>query len=81
LLRKRDRDPIDVPPETDYTGLLERQEIGLVHERLPRDEPLSIEEIIVYLTFSRVTEQRAQRRYGRCGASSTVTRGLGLRSE
>jgi len=59
LLRKRDLDPIDVPPETDYTGLLERQGIGLLHKRLRRDEPLSIEEIIVYLTFSRVTEQRA----------------------
>jgi hypothetical protein len=58
LLRSRELEPVPVPPETDYTGLLERQGIGLSHQRLRRHEPLSTEEIIVYLAHSRVTEQR-----------------------
>ncbi|MFJ3930874.1 MULTISPECIES: ferritin-like domain-containing protein [unclassified Streptomyces] len=59
LLRKRHLEPVPVPPETDYTGLLERQGIGLAHDKLRRDEPLSEEDIVVYLSHSRVTEQRA----------------------
>ncbi|WP_406001803.1 ferritin-like domain-containing protein [Streptomyces sp. NBC_00829] len=59
LLRKRDLEPVPVPPETDYTMLLERQGIGLTHEKLRRDEPLSEQDIVVYLSHSRVTEQRA----------------------
>ena len=59
LLRKRGLDLIEVPPDLDYCMLLERQGIGLTHERLQRDEPLSDEEILRYLVHSRVTEQRA----------------------
>ncbi len=59
LLRKRDLVPAAVPADVDYTRLLEAQGIGLSHDRLRRDEPLSDEEIITYLVHSRVTEQRA----------------------
>ncbi|MET9804720.1 ferritin-like domain-containing protein [Streptomyces sp. NPDC006368] len=59
LLRKRGLDPVPVPPETDYTMLLERRGIGLPHEKLRRDEPLTEYDIVVYLSHSRVTEQRA----------------------
>ncbi|MEU6508155.1 ferritin-like domain-containing protein [Streptomyces sp. NPDC046942] len=59
LLRKRGLTPVAVPPETDYTMLLERRGIGLAHDRLRRDEPLGERDLIVYLAHSRVTEQRA----------------------
>jgi hypothetical protein len=59
MLKKRELEPVDVPPETDYTALLERQGIGLAHDKLRRDEPLTEEDIVVYLAHSRVTEQRA----------------------
>ncbi|WP_418961314.1 ferritin-like domain-containing protein [Streptomyces tritici] len=59
LLKKRGLPPVDVPPETDYTMLLERQGIGLPHAKLKRDEPLTERDVIVYLSHSRVTEQRA----------------------
>ncbi|MFI9602442.1 ferritin-like domain-containing protein [Streptomyces sp. NPDC052043] len=59
LLKKRGLEPVPVPPETDYTMLLERRGIGLAHERLRTDEPLTVEDIVVYLAHSRVTEQRA----------------------
>ncbi|MEU8032924.1 ferritin-like domain-containing protein [Streptomyces sp. NPDC049099] len=59
LLKKRGLTPVAVPPETDYTMLLERHGIGLAHDRLRRDEPLTVRDIIVYLAHSRVTEQRA----------------------
>ena len=59
LLRKRGLAACEVPFEVDYTLRLERQGIGLSHERLYRDEPLSDEEILRYLVHSRVTEQRA----------------------
>ncbi|MGH3311319.1 MAG: ferritin-like domain-containing protein [Streptomyces sp.] len=59
LLKKRGLDPVEVPAETDYTMLLERRGIGLMHEKLRRDDPLTEEDVIVYLTHSRVTEQRA----------------------
>lgn len=59
LLRKRGLDPVPVPPDTDYTMLLEQRGIGLAHDTLRRDEPLSEQDIIVYLSHSRVTEQRA----------------------
>jgi rubrerythrin len=59
LLRKRGLEACEVPFEVDYTLRLERQGIGLSHERLHRDEPLSDEEILRYLVHSRVTEQRA----------------------
>ncbi|KOV70183.1 hypothetical protein [Streptomyces sp. MMG1121] len=59
LMRKRGLTPVAVPPETDYTMLLERRGIGLAHDKLRRDEPLCVRDIIVYLCHSRVTEQRA----------------------
>jgi hypothetical protein len=59
LMRKRGLTPVPVPPETDYTMLLERQGIGLAHAKLQRDAPLTERDIIVYLAHSRVTEQRA----------------------
>jgi rubrerythrin len=59
LLRKRGLTACEVPPDVDYTMLLERRGIGLSHERLHRDEALSDEEILRYLVHSRVTEQRA----------------------
>ncbi|MCP3817232.1 ferritin-like domain-containing protein [Streptomyces sp. A3M-1-3] len=59
LLKKRNLEPVPVPPETDYTMLLERQGIGLAHDKLRRDEPLTEDDIVVYLSHSRVTEQRA----------------------
>ena len=59
LLRKRQLEEIDVPPEVNYTMLLEEQGIGLSHARLKEDRFLSDEEIITYLVHSRVTEQRA----------------------
>ncbi|MFD4692854.1 ferritin-like domain-containing protein [Streptomyces sp. NPDC058463] len=59
LLKQRGLEPVVVPYETDYTLLLERHGIGLAHDQLNRDEPLSERDIIVYLAHSRVTEQRA----------------------
>jgi hypothetical protein len=59
MLHKRNLDPVPVPPETDYTMLLERSGIGLAHARLKRDEPLTETDIVTYLSHSRVTEQRA----------------------
>ncbi|MER5872952.1 ferritin-like domain-containing protein [Streptomyces sp. NPDC002044] len=59
LLRKRGLPAVPVPPETDYTMLLERRGIGLAHDKLRREEPLTEEDILVYLAHSRVTEQRA----------------------
>jgi len=59
LLKKRGLAPAPVPPDTDYTMLLERHGIGLAHEQLGRDEPLTERDIITYLAHSRVTEQRA----------------------
>jgi hypothetical protein len=59
LMRKRGLEPVPVPPETDYTMLLEKHGIGLAHERLKADQPLTVEDIITYLAHSRVTEQRA----------------------
>jgi hypothetical protein len=59
LMRKRRLEPVPVPPETDYTMLLERRGIGLAHDKLKADQPLPVEDIITYLAHSRVTEQRA----------------------
>ncbi|MFD8298420.1 ferritin-like domain-containing protein [Streptomyces bauhiniae] len=59
LLRKRGLKPVAVPPETDYTMLLERHGIGLAHDKLKADRPLSERDIVTYLAHSRVTEQRA----------------------
>lgn len=64
LMSKRGLAPVPVPPETDYTMLLERAGIGLAHDRLRRDEPLTVRDIIVYLAHSRVTEQRAADQMG-----------------
>ncbi|MFD4544483.1 ferritin-like domain-containing protein [Streptomyces bauhiniae] len=59
LLRKRGLTPVAVPPETDYTMLLERRGIGLAHDKLRADRPLTEDDIVTYLAHSRVTEQRA----------------------
>ncbi|MEU6219695.1 ferritin-like domain-containing protein [Streptomyces sp. NPDC047022] len=59
LLKKRGLTPVPVPAETDYTMLLERRGIGLAHERLKADQPLTVQDVITYLAHSRVTEQRA----------------------
>ncbi len=59
LLRNRGLPAVPVPPETDYTMLLERRGIGLAHAKLRADAPLTEEDIVVYLSHSRVTEQRA----------------------
>ncbi|MEV6754266.1 ferritin-like domain-containing protein [Streptomyces sp. NPDC051214] len=59
LLKKRGLEPVPVPPETDYTMLLEQQGIGLAHDKLRREEPLTERDVVVYLSHSRVTEQRA----------------------
>ncbi|WP_406448529.1 ferritin-like domain-containing protein [Streptomyces sp. NBC_00876] len=59
LLRKRGLEPVEVPHETDYTMLLEKHGIGLAHEQLGGEEPLTERDIITYLSHSRVTEQRA----------------------
>jgi rubrerythrin len=59
LLRKRGLEPVPVPGDADYCLLLERAGIGLAHERLREQRPLSDEEILRYLVHSRVTEQRA----------------------
>ncbi|MET7428842.1 ferritin-like domain-containing protein [Streptomyces flaveolus] len=64
LLKKRGLTPAPVPPETDYTMLLERRGIGLAHDKLRRDEPLTVRDVIVYLAHSRVTEQRAAEQLG-----------------
>ncbi|MEV0369695.1 ferritin-like domain-containing protein [Streptomyces sp. NPDC050636] len=59
LLHKRGLTPTEVPEAADYTMLLERQGIGLAHDKLRRDEPLTEYDIVAYLAHSRVTEQRA----------------------
>ncbi|SDJ92800.1 hypothetical protein [Streptomyces indicus] len=59
LLKKRGLEPCEIPHETDYTMLLEKHGIGLAHEQLKGDKPLSEQDIITYLAHSRVTEQRA----------------------
>lgn len=59
LMKKRGLDPVPVPPDTDYTMLLEQRGIGLAHDKLRRDEPLTERDVVVYLAHSRVTEERA----------------------
>ncbi|MFC9396168.1 ferritin-like domain-containing protein [Streptomyces sp. NPDC057027] len=59
LMKKRGLEPVPVPPDTDYTMLLEQRGIGLAHEKLRADRPLTEEDVVVYLAHSRVTEERA----------------------
>ncbi|MEV7321022.1 ferritin-like domain-containing protein [Streptomyces sp. NPDC093970] len=59
LMKRRGLAPVPVPPDTDYTMLLERHGIGLAHDRLRADRPLTVPDIVTYLAHSRVTEQRA----------------------
>ncbi|MFI6447904.1 ferritin-like domain-containing protein [Kitasatospora sp. NPDC050543] len=59
LLHKRGLEKVAVPAAADYCMLLERQGIGLAHERLRSEVPLTEREIVIYLVHSRVTEQRA----------------------
>ncbi|WP_240926136.1 hypothetical protein [Streptomyces sp. JB150] len=51
--------PVPVPSETHSTTLLERAGIGPAHDGFARDDPLMVQDIVVHLTHSRVTEQRA----------------------
>ncbi|MCD9877626.1 ferritin-like domain-containing protein [Streptomyces guryensis] len=59
LMKKRGLEPVPVPPETDYTMLLEKHGIGLPHEKLKSEQQLTVQDIVTYLSHSRVTEQRA----------------------
>jgi hypothetical protein len=59
LMKKRGLQPVPVPADTDYTMLLERHGIGLAHEKLKGDQPLTVQDVVTYLAHSRVTEQRA----------------------
>ncbi|MFD6437707.1 ferritin-like domain-containing protein [Streptomyces venezuelae] len=59
LLKKRGLRPVEVPHDTDYTMLLEKHGIGLAHDKLKADEPLTVRDVVTYLSHSRVTEQRA----------------------
>ncbi|MEU4875451.1 ferritin-like domain-containing protein [Streptomyces sp. NPDC021608] len=59
LMRRRGLEPVPVPPDTDYTMLLERGGIGLSHDRLRGERPLTVADLVTYLSHSRVTEQRA----------------------
>jgi hypothetical protein len=59
LMRRRGLDPVPVPPDTAYTMLLERGGIGLSHDRLRAERPLTVQDVVTYLSHSRVTEQRA----------------------
>ncbi|WP_406433953.1 ferritin-like domain-containing protein [Streptomyces sp. NBC_00631] len=59
LLRRRGLTAVAVPADTDYTMILERHGIGLAHDRLRADRPLTVPDIVTYLAHSRVTEQRA----------------------
>jgi rubrerythrin len=59
LLHRRGLETAPVPAAADYCMLLERQGIGLAHERLREEQPLRDEELLAYLVHSRVTEQRA----------------------
>ncbi|MFJ9246410.1 ferritin-like domain-containing protein [Streptomyces sp. NPDC101776] len=59
LMKKRGLQPVPVPADTDYTMLLERRGIGLAHEKLKGEQPLTVQDVVTYLAHSRVTEQRA----------------------
>ncbi|MEU9345606.1 ferritin-like domain-containing protein [Streptomyces sp. NPDC048278] len=59
LLKKRGLAAVAVPADTDYTMILERHGIGLAHDRLRADRPLTVPDLVTYLAHSRVTEQRA----------------------
>ncbi len=61
LLRTRGLLPVDVPADTDSTVRLEHAGIGLAHARLRQEQPLTEQDIVIYLSHSRVTEQRASR--------------------
>lgn len=65
LLKRRNLDRLEVAPEASYTLLLEQRGIGLRHQRLRSERPLSDEEILQYLVHSRVTEQRASEEMAR----------------
>ena len=59
LLRQRGLSTVSVPPDTDYTMLLEQHGYGIAHDQLRANQPLTEHDIITYLAHSRVTEQRA----------------------
>jgi hypothetical protein len=59
MLRKRGLTACVVPGEANYTALLEARGVGVAHRDLRRGERLTEQEVIAYLSHSRVTEQRA----------------------
>lgn len=59
LMKKRGLAPVEVPADTDYTMLLEQRGIGLAHDKLKSEQPLTVRDLVTYLAHSRVTEQRA----------------------
>lgn len=59
LLRKAGLEPMEIPPEADYCMTLERKGMGLPHDRLAQENPLSEDELLAYLVHSKITEERA----------------------
>ena len=59
LLRKAGLDTVPVPFEADYCMRLEKQGLGLSHDRLIEERPLSADELLKYLVHSKITEERA----------------------
>ena len=49
LMRKRGLEPVPVPPDTDYTMLLEQRGIGLAHDKLRQDEPLTEQLSLIHI--------------------------------
>ena len=45
LMKKRGLKPVEVPPDTDYTMILEKHGIGLAHGRLNAEKPLTVQDI------------------------------------
>jgi hypothetical protein len=58
LLRKRGLEPLPVPADADYIKILESNGLGIPHDRLRQEQPLSEEDVLAYLVHGRVTEQR-----------------------
>jgi hypothetical protein len=57
LLKLAGLESADIPLESNYTLLLEHAGLGVSHERLKDDSPVSDEDLLSYLVHSRVTEQ------------------------
>ena len=59
LLRKAGLENVAVPLEADYCMRLEQRGVGLSHDRLVKEIPLSADELLIYLAHSKITEERA----------------------